>query len=126
MSRAILLVDHGSRRSEAGQQLEALAELLRAREPGTLVLTAHLEVAPPGIGDALAACAGAGALDVVLLPWFLAPGRHTLEDIPREVAQARARHPGLRIRVGEPLGLDPRLVELAQARIASARGETSS
>lgn len=122
MSRAILLVDHGSRRPEANEQLEALAELLRAREPDTLVATAHLEVAPPDIAEALAACARAGALDVVLLPWFLAPGRHTREDIPRQVAQACARHPGLRVRVGEPLGLDARLVELALARIASARG----
>jgi sirohydrochlorin ferrochelatase len=57
----------------------------------------------------------------VLLPWFLAPGRHTAEDIPRAVAAARERHPELRVRIGEPLGLDARLVEVALARIADAR-----
>lgn len=125
VSRAIVLVDHGSRRPEANAQLEALAEQLRAREPGTLVATAHLELAPPYLADALAACARAGATDVVLLPWFLAPGRHTAEDIPRAVAEACARHPGLRVQIGEPLGLDARLVELALARIANARSESS-
>jgi sirohydrochlorin ferrochelatase len=121
VSRAIVLVDHGSRRSEANAQLEALAARVREREPGTLVATAHLEVEPPDIAEALAECARAGALDVVLLPWFLSPGRHTAEDIPRSVARACARHPGLRVRIGEPLGLDPRLVEVAMARIAEAR-----
>ncbi len=123
VSRAVVLVDHGSRRPEANAQLEALALLLRAREPGTLVLIAHLEVAPPSIADALGACASAQIGDVVMLPWFLAAGRHTSEDIPRLVAQARALHPELRVRIGEPLGLDEKLVELAMQRIADARGE---
>ena len=124
MSRAIVLVDHGSRRPEANAQLEALAAELRAREPGTLVRTAHLEVAAPDVAAALADCAAAGAHEVVLLPWFLAPGRHTAEDIPRAVARARERHPELRVRTAEPLGLDARLVEIALARIASARAKT--
>jgi sirohydrochlorin ferrochelatase len=124
VSRAIVLVDHGSRRPEANAQLEALASLVRARESGTLVLTAHLEVAPPGIADALGECAAAGATDVVVLPWFLAPGRHTSEDIPRLVAQAVRSHPGLRVRIGAPLGLDARLVELALERVAQARADS--
>jgi sirohydrochlorin ferrochelatase len=119
--RAIVLVDHGSRRAEANAQLEAIAARLREREPGTLVVTAHLELEPPDIGAALASCASAGAQDVVLLPWFLAPGRHTAEDIPRAVAAARERHPSLRVRIGEPLGLDPRLVDVALSRIEDAR-----
>jgi sirohydrochlorin ferrochelatase len=119
--RAIVLVDHGSRRAEANAQLEALAERLREREPGTLVVTAHLEVAQPDIAAALALCASAGAREVVVLPWFLAPGRHTAEDIPRAVAAARERLPSLCVRIGEPLGLDTRLVDVALARIADAR-----
>ncbi|HVH20539.1 MAG TPA: CbiX/SirB N-terminal domain-containing protein [Myxococcota bacterium] len=119
--RAVVLVDHGSRREEANAQLEALAERVREREPGTLVVTAHLELAAPDIGEALAACASAGAREVVLLPWFLSPGRHTAEDIPRAVAAARERHPELRVQIGEPLGLDARLVDVALSRIQDAR-----
>jgi len=121
LSRAIVLVDHGSRRPEANEQLEALAGLLRAREPGTLVLTAHLEILPPDLVDALGACARAGAHDVVVLPWFLAAGRHTRDDIPERVAEGSARHPELRVRIGEPLGLHAKLIEVAWERIAAAR-----
>ena len=120
-TRAIVLVDHGSRRAEANEQLEALAQSLRAREPATLVLTAHLEVLPPGLADALDACARAGVRDVVVLPWFLAAGRHTRDDIPQQVADAAARHPELRVQIGEPLGLHAKLVEVALERIEAAR-----
>ena len=117
MTRAVLLVDHGSRRAPANEQLEELAEKLRARLPDRLVLTAHLEVVKPDIGEGLDACARAGATEVVIHPYFLAPGRHTSEDIPRIVAEAAARHPDLTVRVSEPLGLHERLVDVVVERI---------
>jgi sirohydrochlorin ferrochelatase len=123
VARAIVVVDHGSRRPEANAQLEALAAELRAREPDTLIRTAHLEVVAPDLVAALSECVAAGAKEVVLLPWFLAPGRHTADDIPRAVARARERHPDLCVHLADPIGLDPRLVELALERIASARGK---
>ncbi len=73
MTRAILLVDHGSRRPEANRVVEALAEALRGRAaeqvaaevqrraPDCVVRTAHLEVAPPSIGEGIDACVQAGA-----------------------------------------------------------------
>ena len=56
-----------------------------------------------------------------MLPWFLAAGRHTAEDIPRQVEAARAQHAGVAIRVGDALGLHPKLVDVALERIAAAR-----
>lgn len=120
MTRAVLLVDHGSRRSQANEQLEALAERLRERLPDRLVLTAHLEVAPPDIAAGIAACAEAGAREVVVHPYFLGPGRHTAEDIPRQVAAASARHPELEIRISEPLGLHERVLDAVVERIEQA------
>lgn len=120
MTRAVLLVDHGSRRPEANEQLEALAARLRLRLPERLVLTAHLDLVPPDVGAGLAACAEAGATDVVVHPYFLGPGRHTREDIPRRVAEARARHPRMTIRISEPLGLHERILDVVVERIERA------
>jgi sirohydrochlorin ferrochelatase len=120
VKRAVLLVDHGSRRPEANAQLEDLAALVRARLPDRLVEVAHLDLAEPTIAQGIDACAAAGAGEIVVHPFFLAPGRHTREDIPRLVEEAAARHPGLAARVGEPLGLDDRLVDLVVARIEEA------
>jgi len=120
VTRAVLLVDHGSRRPQANEQLEALAERLRARLPGRLVVTAHLEIEPPDIGAGIDACAEAGASEIVVHPYFLGPGRHTAEDIPRQVAEAAARHPKLTIRISEPLGLHESVLDVVVERIEKA------
>lgn len=123
MRPAILLVDHGSRRPEANAQLETLAGELRARAPDRLVAVAHLELAEPTIAQAIDACVVAGATEVVVHPYFLSPGMHTSRDIPRIVAEAAARHPGLRARVSAPLGLHPKLVDVVLERVREAEAQ---
>jgi sirohydrochlorin ferrochelatase len=121
VSRAILLVDHGSRQEEANAQLEAVAQAVRRRSGDTRVRVAHLELAEPSIGDAIETCAAEGITDLVLVPWFLGPGRHTARDIPELAAAAARRHPALRLRIAEPLGLHEKLVDVVLERAAHAR-----
>ena len=118
MKSAIILVDHGSRVADANHQLERVAERLRERVPERLVKTAHMELAEPSLDQAIDACAAAGAEAVVVHPYFLAPGRHSREDIPRLAAAAAARHPGLRVTVSEPLGVHPGLVDAVLERVS--------
>jgi sirohydrochlorin ferrochelatase len=117
VKRAILLVDHGSRRPEANAQLEQLAALVGERVPDTIVRFAHMELATPDIATAIAQCAAAGARELVVHPYFLAPGNHSTHDIPRQVNEAAGRHPGLTVRVSEPLGLHPKLVDVILDRV---------
>ena len=117
---AILIVDHGSRRAEANEQLEEVAERLRAREPGRIVRVAHMELAAPSIAEGVSACIAAGATEIVVHPYLLAPGRHTAEDIPRLVAEAGARHPGIELRVSEPLGVHEKIVDVILERVSDA------
>jgi sirohydrochlorin ferrochelatase len=117
MKRAILLVDHGSRRQEANAVLEELASRLQERVPERIVRYAHLSAAPPSVPEAMESCIAAGAQEVVVHPYFLAPGSHSTHDIPRLVEEAAARHPGVRFRVTPPLGVDARLVDLILERV---------
>ena len=120
MKRAILLVDHGSRRPEANEQLDRVAELVAERAPDAIVRVAHMEIAEPDIPHGVDACAAAGADELVVHPYFLAPGNHSTHDIPRLVREAAARHPGLRVRISEPLGLHPKLVDVILDRVDAA------
>ena len=122
VKRAIVLVDHGSRVAEANAQLERVAECLRERVPERLVRTAHLEIEPPFLGDTIDACVAAGVREIVVHPYFLAPGRHGSEDIPRLAAEAAARHPGVAVRVSEPLGVHPGIVDAVLERVAECEG----
>ena len=114
---AILLVDHGSRRAEANAQLESIAQLLRDRDPERIVRIAHMELASPTIDEGLAACIEAGASEVVVHPYLLAPGRHSREDIPSLAARAATAYPGVTVRVSEPLGVHENLVDVVLARV---------
>ena len=120
--RALLLVDHGSRNPDANRQLEDLADRVRALRPELVVEVAHMEVLPPTVADGLAACARAGAGDIVVCPWFLGPGRHTTETIPELVEKASLGREELRVRIAEPLGLDAKLIDVLLAR-ADAAGQ---
>jgi antibiotic biosynthesis monooxygenase (ABM) superfamily enzyme len=53
-----------------------------------------MELADPSIADGFAACVAAGATEVVAFPYMLTPGKHSVRDIPRLVAEAAARFPG--------------------------------
>jgi sirohydrochlorin ferrochelatase len=120
VTRALLLVDHGSQLPEANRVLDRIADAVRARVPHAIVEVAHMELAEPSLAAGLARCAERGAREVVICPYFLGPGRHTSRTIPERVAEARAAHPGLHVRMAEPLGFDERLVEVLLARADAA------
>jgi len=120
MKRAILLVDHGSRRAEANALLEDVADQIRKRTTETIVEVAHLEIADPDIGKGIEACVKEGATQIIVHPFFLGPGRHTTEDIPAQVEGARQRHPNVQIRISEPLGSHAGLIDVILDRVSDA------
>ena len=119
--KAILLIDHGSVKAEANELLEEIARLVARLAPGYHVTAAHMELAPPDIAAGIAACVAAGSTDITVMPYMLAPGRHSTDDIPRMALEAAERHEGVRVRVSEPLGADSRLAEVILARVEAAR-----
>ena len=103
-THAVVLVDHGSRRPEAGGVVAELAEKLRADLPRRPVVVAHLDLEAPTVGDAIDRVVAEGARRVTILPCFLAPGLHTTRDLPDLAAQAEARHAGVSVHCAAALG----------------------
>jgi len=117
MKKAILIIDHGSRRQEANDMLREVARMIQDQADGEVVVRhAHMELAEPSIAEGIGHCVQAGAEEIIVHPYMLSPGRHAMEDIPRLVEEAAARYPGLRYRLTEPLGIDPLLGEVVLAR----------
>jgi sirohydrochlorin ferrochelatase len=114
--RAVILLDHGSRESEANAQLAALAALVAARLPQRRVGLAHLSLASPSLADAARECVRAGARQVTILPCFLAAGRHVQEDLPRLVAELERAHPGVAFHLARPLGAHPSVADALAER----------
>ncbi len=126
----VIVVDHGSRRAESNA---LLIDVVRdfARATGMpIVEPAHMELAKPSIATAFARCVGRGATTVVIFPYFLSPGRHWHDDIPRLAAAASQNHPGIRYLVTAPFGLHPLMAEVMRQRIehcmSHVRGEADA
>ena len=114
----IIICDHGSRRAQSNDSLKNVAERFATRFAADceIVEPAHMELAMPDIGTAYAACVERGATHVVVLPLFLARGKHWTRDIPSLTSQAAAGFPGTTYQISEPLGIDDLLLDLLKKR----------
>lgn len=83
-----------------------------------------MELAEPTIATAFDRLVNRGATMVVVFPYFLGPGRHWTEDIPRLVAVAAKRHVGVKYLVTAPFGLHPLVHQIIADRIMRCVAQT--
>jgi len=119
MKNGIVIVDHGSRRDESNRVLEEISSLFAKRfeQQYGIVVPAHMEIAEPSIATAYDRCVKRGASRVVVCPFFLGPGKHWTQDIPRLAAEAAAMHPHTTYHVTHPLGIDDLILDLLEKRV---------
>lgn len=125
----LVIVDHGTRSEEANARLGEFASRVAQARPEWLVTHAHMELGTPDLASAIESLVERGVREVFVHTHFLVAGFHVNESIPRLLEQARDAHPGLSIRLGEPLGEDPRLVEIVVSRLDAqgvGRGSSSA
>ena len=110
----MVLIAHGSRRQASNQEVKDLADRLQqsASDRYPLIQAGFLELASPSIPEAIEACIEAGASSVVVVPYFLAAGRHVAEDIPGIVKPVAQRYPRVTIRIAEHIGLSDSMTGL--------------
>src|SRR5579884_2535770 len=115
--KALILVDHGSVVKEANDMLAEIADMVkRSSREFDIVLYAHMELAEPKISQAFDACVAEGAKEIIVHPYFLAPGRHSTQDIPSMVKDAAKKHPNVSYRITEPLGVHPNIIDVILER----------
>ena len=116
-SLGVMIVDHGSRRAASNEALLDVVAQFRKSLPYRLVEPAHMELAEPSIDQAFDTLVANGAKFVVVHPYFLLPGRHWAEDIPRLAAEAAQKHPAVRHLVTAPLGIHELMARIMDDRI---------
>jgi len=113
---ALLLIAHGSRRAAANADLSHVAAELRERGRYPIVQVSFLELAEPNIEGGGVLCVEAGATDVILLPYFLSPGKHVVEDLTAARDRLSERFPTVRFVLAEPLGRHPLILDVLEQR----------
>ncbi len=135
---AYLLVSHGSRDPRPQQAMNSLADLFRQRlgsrnrvwqsafsaaadQAG--VMTATLELGPLSLAQQIVQ-AGEQAVQqgyrhLQVVPLFLLPGTHVMDDIPQEVAIAQTRlGNSIQVVLTPHLGAHPGMVRCVRSRLA--------
>ena len=102
--------------------MRRLAEQLGAGLDGAQVRAAFLEFEKPTIADALHACGREGVESVMVVPYFLAAGRHVTHDLPAVIAETMQKHPQVKVRLLPHLGAFTDLSQLLLGRLFTTLG----
>ncbi|MBB4267210.1 sirohydrochlorin chelatase [Roseospira visakhapatnamensis] len=122
----VMICGHGSRDEAAVTEFNRLAAHLRARLPEHAVESGFLEFARPIIRDGLDALKAAGVTRILAVPGMLFAAGHVKNDLPWEVNSFAAANPDLTVDFGRELGIDPKLLKAARARIEEAEAAAAA
>lgn len=118
--QGVILLGHGSRDPLWRAPLEAVLARIQQTQPQLPCCCAYLELTAPSFAEAADQLIAQGVRQLRVTPMFLGTGKHAREDIPRLVADLRARHPDVLIEVQDSVGEDARVTALL-AQIATQR-----
>lgn len=107
----LILFSHGSVLCGAGETLRAHAERLRARPEFGVVEIGYLNYSKPTFAEAVARCEEAGASRIIVVPYFLVPGKLVTIDLPRVIAETQRAWPNIAFLIAEPIGYDEELAD---------------
>lgn len=116
---AIIVFAHGSAVPEANGEVARLAEEV-ARRAHCPARSAFLEQAQPDLAAAVAESVAAGARRIVVVPYFLTMGTHVRRDLPRLLAEQRARFPDVDFCAGQSLEGYPGMADVLLSRVQEA------
>jgi sirohydrochlorin ferrochelatase len=120
---ALVALAHGSRDPRSAETIKALVREVRGLRPDLRVEPAFLELAKPSFPTVVDRLVRAGYDEIVVVPLLLNRAYHARVDVPKAVADATSRHPGLRVRATDVLGLQPAFLEVLDRRLRVALRE---
>lgn len=117
---ALVALAHGSRDPRSAATVTALVNEVKAQRPDLRIEKAFLELSKPSFDTVVDKLVRAGHEEIVVVPLLLVEAFHAKVDVPELIASATARHPGLKIRATEVLGLEARFLEVLDERLRAA------
>ena len=117
---ALVALAHGSRDPRSAATIKALMAEVKALRPDLRVETAFLELSKPSFDTVVDRLVKAGFEEIVVVPLLLTEAYHAKVDVPRAIAEASARHPGLRIHASRILGMEASFLEVLDLRLRDA------
>ena len=119
----IIILAHGSRGEkgavEVPKVLQRIAEGVRPFLSGRVeVIGAALQFNRPSLEEAVELLLTDSVKRIVIMPYFLFPGRHITEHVPQLIENFKRRYPQVQFAIANTLGPDESFVGLTARRIA--------
>ena len=115
----VMVCGHGSRAQAAVDEFAVVAKRLRDVFPDWPVEYGYLEFANPVIRDGLDRLREQGCDQILAVPGMLFAAMHAKNDIPTVLNTYAAKH-GINVSYGRELGVDPKMIGAAAARVQAA------
>jgi sirohydrochlorin cobaltochelatase len=123
----VLLAAHGTRDPDGAGEALAFADRLAERlAPDLPLVPCFLELTDPPILDTVERLVQAGVGEIVVMPLMLFGAGHVKNDVPAAIGVARERFPGLGIRYGAPLGVQPEMLDVVDERLRAVERSSPS
>ncbi|MBA3782238.1 sirohydrochlorin chelatase [Nocardioides sp. InS609-2] len=117
---ALIALAHGSRDPRSAKTITALVDEVRSMRPDLRIEPAFLELCKPSFQTVVDKLVRAGFDEIVVVPLLLTEAYHAKVDVPSAIALATERHPGLRVRATNVLGLEQAFLEVLDIRMREA------
>jgi sirohydrochlorin ferrochelatase len=117
---ALVALAHGSRDPRSAATIKALVDEVRVMRPDLRIEPAFLDLSKPSFTAVVDKLVREGYDEIVVVPLLLTEAFHAKVDVPEAIAEATARHPGVKIRGTRVLGLEPVLLEVLDKRLRTA------
>jgi len=109
--RAVILFAHGARDPRWAEPFERLLLRVREKRPQLPVALAFLDYIEPDLRSSAQALAAQGITTIRIVPLFFGRGGHLREDLPEQIAAARAALPQVQFEVSEAAGEAPDVLD---------------
>ena len=123
-SPAIVLFSHGARDPGWARPFRKIQRAIKAKQPGTTVELAFLELMDPPLADVIARLVQAGHIRITVAPLFMAQGGHLKRDLPKILDALRGDHPGTEITLLPAIGDVDAILDAISNWLVSAADET--
>jgi len=117
--KGILVIAHGSRAKETEATLDAIISMVKTKLPELTIECAFMEFSERTVEKSISSLIKSGVTDIKVVPYFLFMGIHLKKDIPGIVKKCTEGCPGIKVTMGEPLGVDKRIADILIDRILS-------
>lgn len=117
---ALICLAHGSRDPRSAATIGSLVDEVKTLRPDLRIESAYLELSRPAFGKVVDKLVRAGFDEIVVVPLLLSEAYHAKVDVPQAIAEATARHDGLKVRATDILGMEPAFLEVLDLRLRDA------